>query len=364
MVLVIGWAAKGNAPPSNIENQLNGDLGVDPTLDEQENSEASCDISEFRKEWANREEVPAKQIEHLKLLRNYAFTAYRLMETLAEEVGKDGFINTGSVIAFESPSTATCRGFVAEDRTGETIYVSFRGSTPKAKSENMYFLGHSLGGAIANLAAFDYPLVSKYKGVLKPHLVTFGSPPVGNMEFVKQYNKQLIPSTLVTSGFNLVPNVHLLGTYLHAKIEIYILPGGKHTIQCLYNDEAFANDPACSPDLSLMNCSIADHSNYWGLKEYTPTPGMSKSSDPRLRGKLVKWPTNAQLMELRSIGDEEELNDNTLKSVLSDNEGASDDEYYDALDYSDLPESGFSDIGIPSMTYPDPNGRSDRPLLV
>ncbi|RKP33221.1 Alpha/Beta hydrolase protein [Dimargaris cristalligena] len=173
----------------------------------------------------------------------------------------------------------------------------------------MYFLGHSLGGAIANLAAFDYPLVSKYKGVLKPHLVTFGSPPVGNMEFVKQYNKQLIPSTLVTSGFNLVPNVHLLGTYLHAKIEIYILPGGKHTIQCLYNDEAFANDPACSPDLSLMNCSIADH-------------------------------------------------------ILSDNEGASDDEYYDALDYSDLPESGFSDIGIPSMTYPDPNGRSDRPLLV
>ncbi|RKP35333.1 Alpha/Beta hydrolase protein [Dimargaris cristalligena] len=342
------------------------------------NDGATCDLTKFAKEWAKREDVPAKEVEHYKLLRNYAFAAYQSLSTMAEEVEKDHFIKTDSVNIFESLSTAACHGFVAEDSTGENIYVSFRGSTPEAKvtffydamgwstawpgyeyisvhkgflsvysqciesytaaldkamanskAKTIYFLGHSLGGAVANLAAFDYASVYKGKKTLPPRLVTFGSPPVGNREFVKQYNSRLIPSTLVTSGFDLVPNVHLMGTYFHVKKEIYILPGGKRTIQCIYDDVLFANDPNCSPDLSMMNCSIADHSNYWGLIDFTPTIlKISESSDPRLKGTLVKQPTDAQLEVLESIGNVVELNDKTLESVVGVPEESSDIEYY------------------------------------
>ncbi|KAJ1979234.1 hypothetical protein H4R33_005768, partial [Dimargaris cristalligena] len=374
------WKVWGNVPPSDIENQRDGNPEVDPALDEQYNNGAACDISELERSWAEHDDVPTKEVKRYKYLRNYAFAAYQLMETLAEEVGNDGYINTESVNIFESPSTVACHGFVAEDSEGENIYVSFRGSTPKAKvtfvydamgwtmahsrAKNIYFLGHSLGGAIANLAAFDYSSVYKGKKILAHHLVTFGSPPVGNREFVKQYNSRLIPSTLVTSGFDLVPNFHLRGTYLHVKNEIYILPGGKRTIKCVYDDETFANDPACSPDQSLMNCSIADHSNYWGLTGYVPAPGISKSSNPKLKGKLVKQPTNAQLEVLESIGNTAELNDKTLESVLGDDEGGSDDDYYDAQDYGEFPEPNLDDDGITSIPYPDLIGQSDRTVLI
>ena len=58
-------------------------------------------------------------------------------------------------------------------------------------SKYVYFTGHSLGGALATLAAFFYV----NEGGRTPHVYTFGCPRVGNPEFAKSYNRDLKRTT-------------------------------------------------------------------------------------------------------------------------------------------------------------------------
>lgn len=53
----------------------------------------------------------------------------------------------------------------------------------------VYVVGHSLGGAVATLCAYD--LTCK-RPSLNPVLVTFGSPPVGNVDFAVDYQKVMV----------------------------------------------------------------------------------------------------------------------------------------------------------------------------
>jgi hypothetical protein len=61
------------------------------------------------------------------------------------------------------------------------------------KSMSIYFIGHSLGGALASIAAYDTGvyLASQNISNVKLGLVTFGAPRVGNAEFAKYMNEQL-----------------------------------------------------------------------------------------------------------------------------------------------------------------------------
>jgi hypothetical protein len=60
---------------------------------------------------------------------------------------------------------------------------------PKQPITDVYFLGHSLGGAIANLAALEYIMRVKKNDInVKVSLVTFGSPRVGNKVFAQIMN--------------------------------------------------------------------------------------------------------------------------------------------------------------------------------
>ena len=52
-----------------------------------------------------------------------------------------------------------------------------------------YVLGHSLGGAVATLCAYDIAGLQPSK---KPILVTFGSPPVGNIDFAIDFNRVMV----------------------------------------------------------------------------------------------------------------------------------------------------------------------------
>lgn len=63
------------------------------------------------------------------------------------------------------------------------IYNSFSNSL-----QEFYITGHSLGGALATLAAFDFAMFS-------PTCYTFASPRVGNPEFAKTFNN-LVPTNL------------------------------------------------------------------------------------------------------------------------------------------------------------------------
>lgn len=111
---------------------------------------------------------------------------------------------------------------------------------PDANVE-VYVLGHSLGGAVATLCAYD---LTCHRPSLNPVLVTFGSPPVGNVDFAVDFQKVMVnhnqfhPKTgflrsvrvvakttgdfadLVTSGPNFMPNVIHINTKLPLETEV------------------------------------------------------------------------------------------------------------------------------------------------
>lgn len=81
--------------------------------------------------------------------------------------------------------------------------------------EQIVYSGHSLGGAMAQIAAFDHArLETKYekdRGIapsLVGAVVTFGAPAVGNEEFAEEYGKLLGDRTvLLESSGDLVPRI-------------------------------------------------------------------------------------------------------------------------------------------------------------
>ena len=60
------------------------------------------------------------------------------------------------------------------------------------------FTGHSLGGALATIAAYDFKL--KYGNRLNCRCITLGSPRVGNRVFAKHFDSIIDESTRVVNG--------------------------------------------------------------------------------------------------------------------------------------------------------------------
>jgi hypothetical protein len=53
----------------------------------------------------------------------------------------------------------------------------------------LYVVGHSLGGAVATLCAYDLACL---RSSLNPVLITFGSPPVGNIDFAIDFQRVMV----------------------------------------------------------------------------------------------------------------------------------------------------------------------------
>lgn len=71
------------------------------------------------------------------------------------------------------------------------------------KPNNIYFTGHSLGGALAVLASLDH----QYHGFVtqdRIQMINFGSPKVGNKYFQESFNNRIIHSTRYVNGGDLV----------------------------------------------------------------------------------------------------------------------------------------------------------------
>jgi hypothetical protein len=77
--------------------------------------------------------------------------------------------------------------------------------------ENLFFVGHSKGGALARLAAIDdFKLLSRPGTV-----VTFGAPRVGNVEFAKGYAATPIRDFRFEAAGDIVPHVPFKDTLAH-----------------------------------------------------------------------------------------------------------------------------------------------------
>ena len=139
---------------------------------------------------------------------------------------------------------------------------------PTTTSTPIRFYGHSAGGAVAVLAAFDQLRGNVYNGTQLKGSYTFGCPRVGSASFAKAFTSLLgdAENWRVTHRDDLVPHLpeEALG-YLHTPHEAYQKDEVKPDLTYCA-DSASHEDDACSNSCYPLGCtSVVDHLSYLGL---------------------------------------------------------------------------------------------------
>ena len=131
------------------------------------------------------------------------------------------------------------------------------------KYDTRYILstGHSLG-SISTLLTFDlYYFYPKY---ILDSDITFGSPRIGNQEFVNAFKNIEVNSARVTHYYDIVPHLpeEFIG-YVHIPSEIWFNKNNTDYVIC---DDQDKEDDTCSNSCGNYHCnSIEDHLNYIGV---------------------------------------------------------------------------------------------------
>ncbi|KAI0217440.1 hypothetical protein L0F63_001368 [Massospora cicadina] len=127
------------------------------------------------------------------------------------------------------------------------------------KEYKLVVTGHSLGGAVAQLAAIR---IQNDLGLEwnKIRIVTYGQPRVGNLQFANWFNKQPVTMTRVVNEDDLVPHMPPIFTgYFHTHNEMYI----RNNVSTVCSTK-YLEDPNCSL-FRIFNLTPDDHSITWGL---------------------------------------------------------------------------------------------------
>lgn len=134
-----------------------------------------------------------------------------------------------------------------------------------------YVIGHSMGGALAQLAALDLSIMYQQSDV---RVYTFGSPRVGNSVFEEFFASRVAESWRFTHGRDIVPSVppQLLGFH-HVSREVWIVDvaGADQVVeqQLIVCDDS-GEDPTCHNSACRLGLctSVADHLVYLGAHMY------------------------------------------------------------------------------------------------
>ncbi|CAJ0603376.1 unnamed protein product [Cylicocyclus nassatus] len=133
----------------------------------------------------------------------------------------------------------------------------------KYPNYQVWVTGHSLGGAMATLAA-SYIVATNLVPANNVQLVTFGQPRTGNKDFSAAHDKQMAYTFRVTHWRDMVPHVppEDLEGYYHHKYEAFyhndMKPGA--TFKVCTADE----DKGCSDGLDITT-SISEHLHYFNV---------------------------------------------------------------------------------------------------
>ncbi|KAJ1945286.1 hypothetical protein FBU59_002352 [Linderina macrospora] len=135
---------------------------------------------------------------------------------------------------------------------------------------DVYFVGHSLGGAQATLAFTEF-MEEENRGAVR--LVTFGAPRVGNGAFAKYVNSQLLQRSndcsalRVTNERDLVPHLPaplVPGHYVHGDQEFWVHED--ELVECrIHSDGDPGEDPECAAGTFPLFRNMHDHMHYPGL---------------------------------------------------------------------------------------------------
>jgi len=139
--------------------------------------------------------------------------------------------------------------------SGVTSAVSAVGAT------SVVVTGHSLGAALATIAALD--LVANHASILRGATVSvynYGSPRVGNQAFANYYNSKVPNTYRCTFEDDIVPHVppELSGFY-HVSNEYH------WSTTSSYKACSGGEDSSCADGVGILDYSISDHTNYFGI---------------------------------------------------------------------------------------------------
>lgn len=99
-------------------------------------------------------------------------------------------------------------------------------ATHRKDIKDIIFTGHSLGGALATLASYDFKL--DYNGDVVVRCVTLGSPRVGNRWFAKDFSKMIDDNTRIVNGGDPVTQIpswwHLRYWHVTGQLRVGKLP--------------------------------------------------------------------------------------------------------------------------------------------
>lgn len=157
------------------------------------------------------------------------------------------------------PSCENCavhEGFsFAFSQVRDSMYSFVKDLLQKFPTYKLIVAGHSLGGALATLAAADMALSEKWENV---QLVTFGSPRVGNEAFATIVSNSLPNTVRVTHYRDPAPHVPYHKYFTHVAGEWYEDDVG------MVHECSGMEDPQCS--YQWYYTQISDHMIYLGLK--------------------------------------------------------------------------------------------------
>ena len=191
---------------------------------------------------------------------NSIFVAFRGSENIQNWINNMKIFKIAPYL--EYPDIAVEKGFY-ESYTyiSSEIEECVLDLSAKYHTNKIVITGHSLGGAMASLYAFNI-MINGPSTLIIDSVITFGSPRVGNEMFVKMYNFYAVPSFRITHYYDIVPHVpeELLG-FQHVSEEIwYNEPNTDYKI-CAETEEASCSD-SCAP----LHCtSTSDHMHYIGI---------------------------------------------------------------------------------------------------
>ena len=144
----------------------------------------------------------------------------------------------------------------------DMIYNILDNMIIKYNTNVLFITGHSLGGALASLMAFDVEYSKKNYQVKS--VITFGSPRVGNSYFSRLFNQFQMNSYRITHYYDMVPHVpEEFMNYMHVAQEIYLSENNDRYTVC---NDANGEDDTCSNKCAPLHCtSISDHMNYLNI---------------------------------------------------------------------------------------------------
>lgn len=185
-----------------------------------------------------------------------AVLAFRGTNSVSEWVSD--FMADQVEFTFVRQGGLTHRGFTSLYAGARKQTIELLRKIPASKP--LFITGHSLGGALATLAALD---ISANTGRPAPIVYTFGSPRVGDPAFARAYNRAVPVSFRIENENDIVPRLppivfrdpkaKKLYFYMHVKNEVKrsFSPGsmsGNHVIGSYFADLA-REDPAYADSL-------------------------------------------------------------------------------------------------------------------